>query len=28
MPIRNWSLTISQLNIHFNERLKDALDLV
>ena len=28
MPIRNWSLTISQLNIHFNERLKDALNLV
>ena len=28
MPIRNWSLTISQLNIHFKERLKDALDLV
>ena len=24
MPIRNWSLTISQLNIHFKERLKDA----
>ncbi len=28
MPIRNWSLTISQLNIHFKERLKDALGLV
>jgi len=28
MPIRNWSLTISQLNIHFKDRLKDALDLV
>ena len=28
MPICNWSLTISQLNIHFKERLKDALDLV
>jgi len=28
MPIQNWSLTISQLNIHFKERLKDALDLV
>lgn len=28
MPIRNWGLTISQLNIHFKERLKDALDLV
>ena len=28
MPIPNWSLTISQLNIHFKERLKDALDLV
>ena len=28
MPIRHWSLTISQLNIHFKERLKDALDLV
>jgi putative transposase len=28
MPIRNWSMTISQLNIHFKERLKDALDLV
>ena len=28
MPIRNWSLTISQLNIHFKERFKDALDLV
>ena len=27
MPIRNWSLTISQLNIHFKERLKDALRL-
>lgn len=28
MPIRDWSLTISQLNIYFKERLKDALDLV
>jgi len=28
MPIRNWSLTISQLNIHFKDRLKDALNLV
>ena len=28
MPIRSWSLTISQLNIHFKERLKDALNLV
>ncbi len=28
MPIINWSLTISQLNIHFKERLKDALNLV
>ena len=28
MPIRNWSLTISQLNIHFKERLKDVLNLV
>ena len=27
MPIKNWSLTISQLNIHFKERLKDALNL-
>ena len=27
MPIRNWSLTISQLNIHFKGRLKDALNL-
>jgi transposase-like protein len=27
MPIRNWSLTISQLNIHFKDRLKDALKL-
>ncbi len=27
MPIRNWSLTISQLNIHFKDRLKDALRL-
>ena len=27
MPMRNWSLTISQLNIHFKERLKDALGL-
>jgi transposase-like protein len=25
MPIQNWSLTISQLNIFFKERLKDAL---
>ena len=24
MPIRNWSLTISQLNIHFKERFKSA----
>jgi putative transposase len=28
MPIRNWSLTISQLNIIFKERLKGNLDLV
>ena len=28
MPIRNWSLTISQLNIHFKERLQNALNLV
>jgi len=28
MPIRNWSLTISQLNIHFRDRLKNALNLV
>ena len=28
MPIRNWSLTISQLNIHFKERLKGNLDLL
>jgi transposase-like protein len=28
MPIKNWSLTISQLNIFFKERLKDALNLV
>jgi len=28
MPIKNWSLTISQLNIYFKERLKDALNLV
>jgi len=28
MPIQNWSLTISQLNIHFRDRLKDALNLV
>lgn len=28
MPVQNWSLTISQLNIHFKERLKDALNLV
>jgi len=27
MPIHNWSLTISQLNIYFKERLKDALGL-
>ena len=27
MPIRNWSLTISQLNIFFKERLKDTLGL-
>ena len=27
MPIHNWSLTISQLNIHFKESLKGALDL-
>ena len=27
MPIHNWSLTISQLNIHFKDRLKDALGL-
>ena len=27
MPIKNWSLTISQLNIFFKERLKDALKL-
>ena len=27
MPIRNWSLTISQLNIHFKERLQGVLDL-
>ncbi|DAB29256.1 MAG TPA: IS256 family transposase [Sulfurimonas sp. UBA12504] len=27
MPIQNWSLTISQLNIFFKERLKDALRL-
>jgi putative transposase len=27
MPIRNWSLTISQLAIHFEERLDDALNL-
>ena len=27
MPIRNWSLTISQLNIHFKERLEGALGL-
>ena len=26
MPTRNWSLTISQLNIHFKERLKGVLD--
>ena len=28
MPIRNWSLTISQLSIHFKERLQNALNLV
>ncbi len=28
IPIRDLSLTISQLNIHLKERLKDALDLV
>lgn len=28
MPIPNWSLTISQLNIHFKERLENALNLV
>jgi len=27
MPIQNWSLTISQLNIFFKERLKNALGL-
>ena len=27
MPIRNWSLTISQLDIHFKERLKGKLSL-
>ena len=27
MPIRNWSLTISQLAIHFEGRLDEALDL-
>jgi transposase-like protein len=27
MPVRNWSLTISQLAIHFEGRLDDALDL-
>ena len=27
MPIRNWSLTLSQLAIHFQGRLDDALDL-
>jgi len=27
MPIRNWSLTISQLAIHFDGRLTDALNL-
>ncbi len=27
MPIRNWSLTISQLSIHFKERLEDKLNL-
>jgi transposase-like protein len=28
MSIRNWSLTISQLNIHFKERLNGYLDLL
>jgi len=28
MPVRDWSLTISQLNIYFKERLKDVLYLV
>ena len=28
MPIQNWSLTISQLNIHFKERLTNALNLI
>jgi len=28
MPIQNWSLTISQLNIHFKERLENALNLI
>lgn len=28
MPIPNWSLTISQLKIHFKERLENALNLV
>ena len=27
MPIRNWSLTISQLAIYFDGRLNDALGL-
>ncbi len=27
MSIRNWSLTISQIAIHFEERLDKALDL-
>lgn len=27
LPIRNWSLAISQLAIHFEGRLDDALDL-
>jgi len=27
MPIKNWSLTISQLNIHFEGRLDKALNL-
>jgi hypothetical protein len=28
MPIGNWSFIVYQLNIHFKERLEDALDLV
>jgi hypothetical protein len=27
MPIRNWSLTLSQLAIHFEGRLDDSLNL-